>query len=116
MKKRNKEDILLDNYLEAIAKIVNHVQTKGARDKWPLPKLHIWDCEIYISPYLLRKAYNYFKEAEIKGISEKDIAKIYQYPTYFARLPFIYVFRAISDLNGKEMKWLGYKVARILNK
>lgn len=111
----NYNDKLIDRYLELMDITIKRLQSNGGRDKWPLPKMHIWNCEIYISPLLLRSAYELFKRSEAKGLSSEDITAAYKYPTYFARLPFLYLFRAISDLSEQEMSWLGYKVMDIID-
>lgn len=115
VKYMNYNDKLIDKYLELMDITIKRLQSNGGRDKWPLPKLHIWNCEIYSSPLLLKTAYELFKKSEGAGFSNETIAKIYKYPTYFARLPFLYLFRPISDLTDSEMSWLGYKIIEIID-
>lgn len=106
---------MLDRLVQATIKTMGRVQTKGGWDKWPLPKCHIWDCEIYCAPFLLEQLYNYLQEAEKQGLSNQDIARLYKYPSYFARLFFLFVFRPLANLNHNQMKELGLKIAEILN-
>ena len=112
---RNK---ILDKLIKAIKKTLIRVIGKDQReasDKWPLPKCHIWECDIYSMPFLLRQLFNYFKKAEEKGLTLKDIVKIYRYPTYFARVIFLFGFRPLAGLNRDQELELAHKVAEVLN-
>lgn len=106
---------LLDRLITATIKTVERIRTQGGRDKWPLPKCHIWDCDIYYMAYLLERLYDYFKEAEEHRWSYEEIAKIYWSPTFVARLLFLFSVRPLTRLTQQQIIELGYKIARVLN-
>jgi len=113
--KESSMDDLLDEYSSSMAGGLLARTKEVGHDVWPSPRFHPMEGDAYVSKHFFTRLYSDIRELEKKGFTEKNIAKLFIYPTRLARITYLYHVSHLSELTKDERINLAGKLLRYLS-